>query len=74
MNLRLKEIDETINNLLKGIKHNELLSKKHKDVCMTLNCVEHLLILASTVTGCVFISTFAYLVGIPVGIENSAVG
>ena len=41
---------------------------------MTLNCVEHLLILASTVTGYVFISIFAYLVGIPVGIENSVVG
>ena len=39
-----------------------------------LNYVEQLLILASTVTGCVSISVFASLVAIPVGITSSAVG
>ena len=49
------------------------MSKKHKKVCPTLNYIEHQLILASTVTGCVSISTFASLVGIPVDIASSAV-
>ena len=31
-----------------------------------LNYIEHLLILISTITGCVSISSFAYLVGIPI--------
>ena len=29
------------------------MSKKHKKVCTTLNYVEHVLILASTITGCI---------------------
>ena len=33
-----------------------------------------LLILTSTITGCVFISTFASLIGIPIGIMSSAIG
>ena len=40
------------------------MSKKHKKACTTINYVKHLLILASTVTGCVFISAFVSLVGI----------
>ena len=40
----------------------------------TLNYVEHLLILASTFTGCVSISDFASVVGITVGIASPAVG
>ena len=50
-----------------------MMSKKHKKVCPTLNYIEHRLILASTVTGCASISTFASLVGIPVDIASSAV-
>ena len=49
------------------------MSKKQKKFCTDLNYIEHLLILASTVTGCVSISSFALLVGIPVGIASSAV-
>ena len=40
-------------------------------VCKILNYTEHLLTLASTVTGCVSISAFASRVGIPVGIASS---
>ena len=36
--------------------------------------VENFLILASTITGCVSISAFASLIGIPVGITSSAIG
>ena len=47
--------------------------KKYKKGCVVLNYTEYLLILISTVTGCVSISTFASLVGIPVGITGSTI-
>ena len=50
------------------------MSKKNKKFCTTLNYIEHFLILASAVTGCISISAFASLVSIPVGITNSAIG
>ena len=50
------------------------MSKKHKKVCTTLNYIEHFLILASTMTGCISISTFASLIGIPTGITSSEIG
>ena len=50
------------------------MCKKHKNACATLNYIEHFLILASTITGCISISAFASLVGIPIGITSSAVG
>ena len=34
---RLKNTDETISCLIEVINQNELMSKKHKNVCMTLN-------------------------------------
>ena len=39
-----------------------------------MNYTEHLLILASTVTGCISIFAFASLVGIPIGITSLAIG
>ena len=71
---RLKNIDETRNYLIEEINRNELMSKKHKKVCTILNYIEHVLILGYTITGCVSISSFASLVGIPIGIINSAIG
>ena len=56
---RLKNIDETRNYFIKEINHNELMSKKYEKVCRVLNYTEHLLIIISTITGCVSISTFA---------------
>ena len=50
------------------------MSKKHKKVSATLNYIELFLILASTITGCVSISAFSSLVGIPLGITISAIG
>ena len=49
------------------------MSRKHKINCTTVNYIEHLLILASTITGCVSISAFASSVGIPIGITRSAI-
>ena len=50
------------------------MSRKHKKICITLNYIKHFLILASTITGCISISTFVSLIGIPIGITNSAIG
>ena len=71
---RLKNIYETRNYLIQEINRNELMSKKHKKVCTTLNYIEHFLILTSTINGCVSISAFPSLVGIPIGITSSAFG
>ena len=46
---------------------NELISKKHKKVSTTLNYIENFLISTSAITGCVSVSAFASLVGIPIG-------
>ena len=53
---------------------NELISKKHKKVCATLNYIENFLILGSAITGCISMSPFSSLDGIPVGITSSAIG
>ena len=50
------------------------MSKKHKKVCSTLNYIEHFPILASAITGCILISAFASLLGIPIGTNSSATG
>ena len=68
---RLKNIDETRNYFVEEIERNELISQKHKKVCTGLSYIEHLLILI-LVTGCISISAFASLVGIPIGITSSA--
>ena len=50
------------------------MSKKRKKVSTILNYAVHFLILVSTINGFVPISTFASLVGIPIGITSSVVG
>ena len=49
-----------------------MISKKHKNVCTTQSYIEHSLIFGSTITGCVSISPFPSLVGVPIGITSSA--
>ena len=71
---RLKNIDETRNYFLEEIKQNKLMSKKHKKVCTALNYIECFLTLPSTITGCISISAFDSLLGIPIGITSSAIG
>ena len=53
---------------------NLLICWKHKKVSTTLNYIEHILILALTITGCTPISAFASLLGVPIGITSSAIG
>ena len=50
------------------------MRRKHKNVCTILNYIEHFLILASTITGCISIHVFASVLVIPIGIISSAIG
>ena len=47
---RLKNIDKTRTYLIEEINQKELISKKHTKVCLTLNYIEHFLILGSAIT------------------------
>ena len=67
---KLKNTNETKKYLIEEINQNKLISKRHKNVYRVLNYIKHLLILISIV----FISAFASLVGIPIGITSSAIG
>ena len=58
---------------MEEINQNQLMGKKNKNVCRVLNYVDHLFIVISRITGSVSISAFASLVGIPIGIRNSAI-
>ena len=51
----LKNIYETRDHFVEEIYQSELMSKKHKKVCMTRNYIEHFLTLASAVNGCISI-------------------
>ena len=69
----MKNINELRNYFIDEIEQNELMSKKHKKVCTTLNYIEYFLILASAITGCTSVSAFASLLCIPIGITSSAI-
>ena len=64
LKFQLQKVDETRNCLLDEIKHNDLISEKHKKICKYLNYFEHLLSLASTVTGCVSVCAFTSLAAV----------
>ena len=70
---RLRKIDETGNYLLDETKYNFLMSEIYKKTCKYLSYVKHLLVLVSTVAGCLSISAFASLVVIYVGITSSVI-
>ena len=71
---RLKKIDEIRNYLIEEISQNKLMSKKYKKVCRVSNYIDHLLVVTSTITGCISIFAFASLIGISIGITSSAIG
>ena len=64
---------KTINNFLKEIEQNKLMSRKHKKVCTTPNFIEYFLILSSKITGFISNYAFASLLGFPVGIRSSRI-
>ena len=70
----LTEIDGMRNYLIEEINQNELMSKKHKKVCIFLNYIDNSLTAISTSTGSVSISAFVTLVGILIGATTSAIG
>ena len=70
---RKQKIDQIRNYLIEEIIQNGLMCKKHKKVRGVLNYIEHSLIVIYIITGCVSISAFASLVGIPIGITISAI-
>ena len=74
LEFRLVKIYERRNYLLHEIKHNYLMSEKHKKTCKCWNYVEHLLILASTISGCVSISALGSLVCAPIGVTTFTIG
>ena len=69
---RLKNIDEIRNYLIEEINQNKVRSQNHKKICRVSNYIDHSLIVISTITGCISISAFASLVGIPIRIKSSA--
>ena len=60
------------NYFVEEVEQNELMSKNYKKIFTTLNYIEHFMILASAVVGCISIS--APLHSIPMGIMSSAIG
>ena len=72
--IMLKNVDESRNYFLEEIKQNELMCRKRKKGCTTLNYIEHFLILVSAITDCISISAFASLLGIRIVIASSAIG
>ena len=71
---RLEKVHETRDYLFEKINQNELMNKKRNNVFRTINYIEHFLILGTTITGCISISAFASLAGIPVVITSSSIG
>ena len=63
--LRLQKMEEARNYFIKKTDQNELMSKKHKIVSTTLNYIDHLLILASAISGCIsFLLLLLYLLSL----------
>ena len=50
------------------------MDKKHKKVFKTLKYIDSFLILPSAITGCISISAFASLFGVPLEITSSTIG
>ena len=50
------------------------MSRKQKKICAKHIYIEHFLILASTITGCIFISASDSLLDFPIEIMSSAIG
>ena len=67
----MKNIKETRNYFIKEVDQNGLMSNKHQKFCTTLSYINCFLILASVVVGCISISAFASLLGIPIGTTSS---
>ena len=72
--MRLKKIDETRNNLSNEIKHNELISKKHKKTCRNLKHLKQVFKFCFCSQWLCYDSTFASLLSISLRITSYVVG
>ena len=70
----MKNIHQTKIYFDEEINQKELVSKKHKKIFAARNYIDLFLILTSVATGCISISIFASLLGIPIGITSSVIG
>ena len=70
----MENIEETRNCFIKEIDQNELISKNHKRIYKILNYIEHFLVLASAVSGCISKPVFDSSIDIYIGIMSSAIG
>ena len=64
----MEKIYETRNYLLDEIKHNNMISKKHNNVCRAF--FFFFFAFVSAVSGCASISVFPSLVGVSVDIKS----
>ena len=72
---RLKNINETWSYFLEEIQQMNWLAESTKRfVIRSLNYIEHFLILASIIIGCISIYAFTSLFDIPIGITSSSIG
>ena len=72
--LRSKKIDDIRNYLIEEVIRHNLLNKKHQKMCRVLNYIENSHNLISTITVCVFISSFASLVRTLTRAPSSRIG
>ena len=70
----MKNLEEKKNYFIKEIDKDKLMSSKYRKVCMTLNYIEHFIILASAVIECISNFVFDFLLCILIEITRSAVG
>ena len=67
----LKNIEEIKNHFTKEIDQNEFMSNnERKNDCKTSKYIENFQILASAIIGCVSISAFDSLLGIPIELRD----
>ena len=71
---KLENINDTRFYLLEEVEQTESMSKRGKKVCATLNYIECIIILVSTITRCILISAFGSLIVIPIGITRYSIG
>ena len=69
----MKNVEETRNYFSEEIA-KWIDEEKAQKSLYNLNYIEDFLILVPTITGCISISAFASLLGIPIGIMSSAIG
>ena len=61
---------QKVENFQEKINKSELMSKQYNKICISLNHIKHFLVLASKITECISMSTFASFFGITIEIDR----